>query len=449
MRDKQVTGRERAVDATAVGAKASSRGIGVWEGCVYWLAAAGAYGLVEYVYRFRPVDYVRFISEDHFGEYASSMAWLVGSLLMVGLALWRGRGVRRWVWLVVGLGLFAVGMEEISWGQRIFGIETPQWLEQVNDQGEITFHNTIETVYLHAKTGAVIGLWALGSLVAGWRLPRVKGWLERWGLPVVDGGSLPVFALVVIYFVTGPVIKADEVGEFFLGVAMAVFAVQLFLRHGFGGRLSAAHRMAGVALVLVVIGASGATLAARYPRWLGWRLNRAAAEMYPGRGMYEQAEMIYQYIEAHPKDYVLPSTRFGRVRILQGAGQMEAARLLALRVAEEERGALQEATVGDESYGEHARRLATALQLAGEEEQARATFEAAMSSDEQRLAAATWGDEQAGALWSIARTLAARGEDREVVKEKAEEAMAAAESEGLHQAIVEWIHDIGREVKEE
>ena len=31
--------------------------------------------------------------------------------------------------------------EEISWGQRILGIETPESLEGINDQGETNLHN--------------------------------------------------------------------------------------------------------------------------------------------------------------------------------------------------------------------------------------------------------------------------------------------------------------------
>ena len=38
---------------------------------------------------------------------------------------------------------FFVGMEEISWGQRILNIETPENIEKINFQGETTIHNLI------------------------------------------------------------------------------------------------------------------------------------------------------------------------------------------------------------------------------------------------------------------------------------------------------------------
>ncbi len=42
---------------------------------------------------------------------------------------------------VFGLGLIFVAGEEISWGQRIFNIKTPEEIEQVNLQKELNLHN--------------------------------------------------------------------------------------------------------------------------------------------------------------------------------------------------------------------------------------------------------------------------------------------------------------------
>ncbi|MCA9370128.1 MAG: hypothetical protein H6774_02350 [Pseudomonadales bacterium] len=49
-----------------------------------------------------------------------------------------------------GLVFFVAGGEEISWGQRLLGIETPEEIAKVNSQQEITIHNLdgiIEYVY--------------------------------------------------------------------------------------------------------------------------------------------------------------------------------------------------------------------------------------------------------------------------------------------------------------
>lgn len=52
---------------------------------------------------------------------------------------------RRWVaaslLAAVAFGLLVLGMEEISWGQRIFGFATPTALASANTQGEANLHN--------------------------------------------------------------------------------------------------------------------------------------------------------------------------------------------------------------------------------------------------------------------------------------------------------------------
>ena len=85
-----------------------------------------------------------FAKEDGIVEYATAALLAVGALTcaLAGRLL-RGMGHRN-------LGLFhyvvaiafAVGaLEEISWGQRIFGWETPGAISDVNRQGETTLHN--------------------------------------------------------------------------------------------------------------------------------------------------------------------------------------------------------------------------------------------------------------------------------------------------------------------
>ena len=79
--------------------------------------------------------------EDSLAEWLSAV-WL----LLAGLALLttarRERNVRlRWVWVLGGAALLFSAGEEISWGQRILGVATPEFLLGVNDQQELNVHN--------------------------------------------------------------------------------------------------------------------------------------------------------------------------------------------------------------------------------------------------------------------------------------------------------------------
>lgn len=86
--------------------------------------------------------------EDGVVEWASALLPVAASLLLA----WRGAthlldrhgegksGRTGGLLLLCAAVLFVLGMEEISWMQRVFGIATPEALRS-NSQGEINFHN--------------------------------------------------------------------------------------------------------------------------------------------------------------------------------------------------------------------------------------------------------------------------------------------------------------------
>lgn len=89
------------------------------------------------------------IPEDHYFEALGALSFFVSSVLFF-LAFLRARKVQGenkvfWIKQLACLGFaflffFAAG-EEISWGQRIFNVETPESINAVNTQGEINVHN--------------------------------------------------------------------------------------------------------------------------------------------------------------------------------------------------------------------------------------------------------------------------------------------------------------------
>lgn len=86
--------------------------------------------------------------EDGGVEWASALLPLTASLLLgwrggvllMGRHHAEGSGLMGAVLLLCAVLLFVLGMEEISWMQRVFGIATPEALKG-NIQGEINFHN--------------------------------------------------------------------------------------------------------------------------------------------------------------------------------------------------------------------------------------------------------------------------------------------------------------------
>lgn len=63
-------------------------------------------------------------------------------------------------YMLLGLAFLFVGMEEISWGQRIIGFQTPEGLAEVNAQREFNFHN-LEIFHGETESGERKSFWAL------------------------------------------------------------------------------------------------------------------------------------------------------------------------------------------------------------------------------------------------------------------------------------------------
>ena len=83
--------------------------------------------------------------EDGWIEAIGAIAFLAAGVLYARAAFACGRhdssrGARPWL-LVLALAFLFAGAEEISWGQRLIGWETPPGIEAINSQGETTIHN--------------------------------------------------------------------------------------------------------------------------------------------------------------------------------------------------------------------------------------------------------------------------------------------------------------------
>ena len=68
-------------------------------------------------------------------------------------------------YVLISLGILFVAMEEVSWGQWIFGFEPPEALQAVNKQQELNIHNL---PIMHAVFESIRVLIGIIGLVAVW-----------------------------------------------------------------------------------------------------------------------------------------------------------------------------------------------------------------------------------------------------------------------------------------
>lgn len=157
-------------------------------------------------------------------------------------------------WLL-GIGLLVVAMDEISWGQRLFGIATPERVAAVNLQNELTVHNLEPLmIYLHV---AYLCVGAYGSFA--WLLNAIRPPAERslrrfviadWYLASYFAVLLLVYGLIELAQWVQPsllgqrlvigefiVFRDQEPAELMLALAMAIFVLVNYRRAGFLGSL--------------------------------------------------------------------------------------------------------------------------------------------------------------------------------------------------------------------
>jgi hypothetical protein len=184
--------------------------------------------LVPVVYFLAPVTYVRLIDEDNWGEFSTSAAFLIAAALFaICYRAHRASRGRYW-YLLLALAGFFVGMEEISWGQRILGLETPEVLARINLQNETTLHNidwlNPNTVTTYRTLGVLCIL--LGFLVplAAARTTRIACLVKRLGVPLPNLYLSPLFLATGYFLGWATLVDAWELGELFLGLSIVAMA---------------------------------------------------------------------------------------------------------------------------------------------------------------------------------------------------------------------------------
>ncbi len=371
----------------------------------YTALSATLMAVLYYLVYFDPTTYVHMVTEDRFGEWFTAVAYALTSLILAFLAWKHAAGVKRLLWSLMALVLFLLSAEEISWGQRVFHFHTPKNLVDLNLQSEMNLHNLAvlgdlnSTIYNYLLS--LLILWIAFSLIVKLRAPGVNQRLLAWGIPVYPLKLLPVLALPVWMWTVFPPIKSDETGEFMLSLAIFLWAVDAFSQRVAPRAANNNGKLVTMALLLAV----AVTLLACWqrPGSLRYRLNNLAADSYPGSGMYTQAEVLFQYIYAHP-EHLTVDTRINHGRMLMQQGDTER----AASVLEEARREVADSPNLDVT--EKKLRNAVIASILGDHEMDIRLFGEINQDMEQQLAASSSDTERVTLMFRKAKILEARGD---------------------------------------
>jgi len=274
--------------------------------------------LVLILYYFFPVDYVFFTGEDSWGEWFT----FTGFFLSFGVMTWaifKRKEMRKPGFFLLAAGSFFVAMEEINWGQRILAFSTPPFFTEHNWQNVVNFHN-VGTVLPDRRT---IGIFLLLFTILLPLLVKRSIWLrricDRFGIPLTSTYLWPPFLLAIffwihptmlrpddrpdLFYIHSPILKSDEVSEFFLGLAIVMLSFDLSLWKGRTSRTHYGQMALGSGCIIshVLLLSFYCVFVFRPLGDKSWRLNDFAGNLYPKVGMFRQAEAVFDYLEKNPK----------------------------------------------------------------------------------------------------------------------------------------------------
>lgn len=181
-----------------------------------------------------PMAYIWATYEDLVGEWAQWYYFLAAFILSVRLSF---SSNYRPFFVILAIACFYVVMEEISWGQRIFGFGSPEFFAVHNLQRETNLHNLIAGPYSTAIKDLIEYSLAAALVLFGFVYPLVlkKNWiisqhLSRW----VPAPPLYLWP----FFVTGAVLELGpfhfneaEIAELLIGAALAIMTLHYYY-HG-------------------------------------------------------------------------------------------------------------------------------------------------------------------------------------------------------------------------
>ncbi len=203
-----------------------------------------------------------FAREDNILEWLSALFILIGALFFLYAAARSSRqgisgpgNILRKLLIPIGFAglFFLIGMEEISWGQRLLGFETPEGLAERNWQQEFNFHNIhtdlFELAY-YLGTGAFLIILPLAApllrswpafnffsdfvpnrLVAMLTAPGVIFSYGHWNLMPLQFLTFATFFAMLVFAVSAK--RDGRAGEFRLfGAIAALIAIgQVIVLH--------------------------------------------------------------------------------------------------------------------------------------------------------------------------------------------------------------------------
>lgn len=184
-----------------------------------------------------PTLYVIGTYEDLYGEWGQTYGFAITCFFSTWLAS-RRHHPQRWFFTLLAAASFYVVMEEISWGQRLIGFETPQFFHDNSYQDEANIHNLLTgPVDAWTKTLLTYGV-AFALICYGVLFPvalrlnfQPALWLSEWRLAAPPPMALmPAFIFAAILETEPFSFNEAEIAELLVAWSLAFTSLTYWLK---------------------------------------------------------------------------------------------------------------------------------------------------------------------------------------------------------------------------
>ena len=200
---------------------------------IFWAPLFAAAALVlarldKRVYRF-------FLGEDGVVEWAQVACFVIAGVFAIGITVLRhraGQKLQAGIYAIVAITALVAAGEEIGWGQRILGLETPEEWSRINHQHELTLHNVGDVLDVLNPFMMAIGLIGVLACIFGPRLRLDRYWDRAGHLFVPPFFLASSFLVLFLYkFIRLTIVtksgftvtKYGELAELCLAFALTAF----------------------------------------------------------------------------------------------------------------------------------------------------------------------------------------------------------------------------------
>lgn len=178
--------------------------------------------------------YYKFITkEDNLVEWLTFAFLMISGILSAVLAIRAQRSSGRYscFYLLFAVVCLLFALEEISWGQRIIGVNSPHFFLEYSDQQEINVHNVLQEILdIRTKHVAAYLLFIYGVclpvLTINQKLRKVIKGIGIILPPLVLSLGFLIAGILMVDYFTG---REEEVGELLFALCFLFFMLHEFL----------------------------------------------------------------------------------------------------------------------------------------------------------------------------------------------------------------------------